>query len=347
MAELIKRWAGHLYGTNTGNLFVELEGSSNDVHGTVRLMDAVFGLSIFTAVGTFIDGSLTLRCAVEQAPEGLEFGEITVEATLSPDGTLRGDWRSTLGTAGTLALFPHGETAPAQTGPRPERLHIALREFGALSMTPDDVRSLIQVLGNETGSQPVVVTYPDGGLEVSRFAADFERDLSQLGTVHALRLNVQAPEPSGGTRAISVELSRDGVNQVRVQGMDGVWVRGKLEAIADLLRRRERWMLTRVRKWGLNFNTLLIIGAAVALPDLATMGRRAVFASAIFAIIVLISALHRRFVPGAVIYLSPRSPGLVERAGPQALSWIIAASSALAASVIYGLLKGEVRWPWG
>lgn len=344
---MIKSWAGHLYGTNTGNLFVELEGVPDDVRGTVRFLDAVFGLNILTAVGTFIEGDLRLRCEVLQAPEGLEFGEITVEGSLTPEGTLRGRWVSTLGTAGTLALFPHGDNMPAQTGPRPERLHVAVREFGALSLTAHDVRGLIQAIGGEADSQPVVVTYPDGGLEVSRFAADFERDITALGTLYALRLNVQAPEPSGGTRAISVEFSRDGTNQVRVQGMDGVWVRGKLEALSDLLRRRERKALTGVRKWGLNINTFFAVAAVIALPGLDTVWRRAAFALAIIAIIYTIAELHRRFVPGVVIYLSPRSPGLVERAGPQVLSWGIAATSALVASIIYGLLKGELPWPWG
>lgn len=343
MAEILGRWAGHLYGTNTGNLFVEFEGVATELRGTVRLMDNAFGLNIFAATGSFVDGRLALQCEIIQAPEGLEFGAVSVTAALAPDGVLRGDWRSTLGTAGTLVLHPHGDASTAQIGPRPERLHVAAREFGALSLGSEGVRALIQAMNLDMGSQPVVVTYPEGGLEISRFAADFERDIQTLGIVYSLRLNVQSLEPSGVNRVVSVEISRYGINQVRVQGTDGVWVRGKMELVADLLGRHERRMLTGVRKWGLNFNTLLVVAAVIAMPDLP-LTRRAIFAAAIFALILSIAALHKKFVPGAVIRLSPMKSGFIERAGPQVLSWLIAASSAVVASVVYGLLKGELKW---
>jgi hypothetical protein len=60
MATLGKLWAGHVYGTNTGNFFLELDAVEPTVTGTLRLMDSLFGIAVYRVAGKFED-RLTLR----------------------------------------------------------------------------------------------------------------------------------------------------------------------------------------------------------------------------------------------------------------------------------------------
>ena len=50
-------WAGKVYGTNTGNLFVKLEGEDAALVGTLRFNDTVVGLTEYSISGSF-DGAL-------------------------------------------------------------------------------------------------------------------------------------------------------------------------------------------------------------------------------------------------------------------------------------------------
>ncbi|MBX3579772.1 MAG: hypothetical protein KF723_21420 [Rhizobiaceae bacterium] len=61
LGTLPHQWVGHIFGTNTGNLFVEIrqpEGASQH-EVRLRLMDHVFGLSIYQGPASF-DGALRI-----------------------------------------------------------------------------------------------------------------------------------------------------------------------------------------------------------------------------------------------------------------------------------------------
>lgn len=48
MSALSLLWAGNIYGTNTGNVFVELDNSEqHNVNGLVRIQDHLFGLALY------------------------------------------------------------------------------------------------------------------------------------------------------------------------------------------------------------------------------------------------------------------------------------------------------------
>ena len=96
MTGLDKIWAGRIYGTNTGNLFIEFDRTGPDVSGTLRLNDPIYGVAVYAIQGTF-DESLLVTGKPLSAKEGVELGEISVEARLTSEGHLRGRWESTLG----------------------------------------------------------------------------------------------------------------------------------------------------------------------------------------------------------------------------------------------------------
>ena len=150
LAQIGKLWAGRVYGTNTGSLFVELEQTADGITGLLRLMDTVFGLVIYDVKGTFDGVTLELEGDPKQAAPGIETGRITVKAILNPQGNFRGKWHSSLGTAGTFELFPHDLTPADQGknvgGPIPEQQHTARQSIGAVRLYMDDVRELVQTI---------------------------------------------------------------------------------------------------------------------------------------------------------------------------------------------------------
>ena len=51
-----KLWAGKVYGTNTGNLFVKLEGDDKVLKGTLHHNDPAAGIAVYNIVA-FFDGT--------------------------------------------------------------------------------------------------------------------------------------------------------------------------------------------------------------------------------------------------------------------------------------------------
>jgi hypothetical protein len=325
-----------------GNLFVELNPNDGEFTGTVRFMDDRFGLVIYDITGTFDGTNIKFTGKCTHSPEGIVNGEISATGVLTPEGQLRGRWSSSIGTGGTFTLHPHdtsNETA-SSGGLLPERLHVATRKLGAIRLYADDVQQLIGFLSRDFNQGRVVVTYRERGSEISRYASELANELGRLGELRYLKLLIQEPEAYGINRLAMVELNSDGANEVRVQGVQESWVIGKAESVSSLLRLYQKTLSTTFRTFGLNINAILALGALIALPELS-LGRRVIFVAVVAFIAWLIVQAHTRFIPNVLVYLSPKQPNAIERAWPQILSWVIAATSALVASIIYGLLKGE------
>ncbi len=173
-----KLWAGKLYSTNTGNLFLELNSSDGNLTGILRLSDDRFGLALYAVTGVFDGTSLELSGTPSQTPEGVDTGTISAKATLTPEGQLRGKWSSTIGAGGTFVLLPH-DAALQRDSPSsllPERIHTATRVVGAIRLYADDVQELIVFLGKDFAQGRVIVTYRERGNEISRYASDLIKD---------------------------------------------------------------------------------------------------------------------------------------------------------------------------
>ncbi|MBI3703441.1 MAG: hypothetical protein HY244_06245 [Rhizobiales bacterium] len=263
MSGIGKLWAGKLFGTNMGNLFVELNSTDGEFSGTVRFLDDRFGLVLYSINGKFDGTAVEFTGKATQAPEGIVTGEISAKGILTPEGQLRGQWSSTLGTGGTFILHPHdssGDGTPA-TGLLPERLHMATRHVGAIRLYAEDVQELIGFLAKDFSQGRVIVTYRERGNEISRYASDPQSDLARLGELRYLKLLIQEPEAYGINRFALVELNASGVNEIRVQGVQESWVVGKAESVASLLRTHQKTLSTTFRTFGLNINGLLALGS--------------------------------------------------------------------------------------
>lgn len=103
VSKLASQWAGHLYGTNTGNLFLQLQESEGDKRqARLRVMDQRDGLTIYEGEAVF-DGSHIRLGAVPKEGEGAP--RLVAAGKLTSSGSLAGNWEATTGAAGTFVLF--------------------------------------------------------------------------------------------------------------------------------------------------------------------------------------------------------------------------------------------------
>lgn len=342
MASIGRNWNGRVYGTNTGNVAVTLEGDDEALTGLVRMSDSESGVVVYGATGSFSAGKLTLTGTPQgEAPEGVVLGELTANGSLTAEGRIDGEWSTTIGTGGTFQLWPHSyQVRPTNDGAIPEQLNTASRTLGAVRLYADDVRSLVAQLVKDFSQKRAVVTYHDNGSEKVSYADDFENILDCLNELRYLKISVAEPEMYGLNRNASVELSAWGDNVIRVQSVQEAWAIGKAEALRQHVQSHQRTIATQFRKFGLTVNVVITVAALAALPGLPTFWQRLAFAGSAFAIQSLITAFHRRFVPNFLLYPRNAKPHIIARLGPGAASWAITVAGAVVAAVIYGLLKG-------
>jgi len=67
MGTLTKLWAGRVYGTNTGNLFLTFDETGPRLSGTLRFRDTDLGVAAYRLEGTFED-------AIELTGSPIEMG---------------------------------------------------------------------------------------------------------------------------------------------------------------------------------------------------------------------------------------------------------------------------------
>lgn len=343
MSEIGRLWAGKLFGTNTGNLAATFDSSEDGFSGTIRFMDDQFGPVVYEVKGTF-DGSVAefTGKATQHAPN-IVTGDITGRGALTPEGNLRGEWSSTLGTGGTFQLFPHDPPkTPARNPVLPEQVQVATRTLGALRLYADDVEELFEFMKRDFASdQGLIITYNERGSQISKYSRDFLKEYRHLGELRYIKVQIQEPDAYGINRLAVVELNAVGTNEVRVQGIQESWVVGKAESIASHLKTKEKSFATSFRRFGVNINVVIFFVALALLPELPLL-RRFVFMLLLVGVFASVVQLHAKYIPNVAIYLSDRTPGMFVRAWPQILSWVIAATSAFVAAVAYGLLSGQL-----
>lgn len=343
---LSKKWAGSVYGTNTGNLFIELDDPANVDHlvGTLRFMDNQFGLVVYRLSGSFAD-SLKFTGEVLQGPQGLEFGVIDAEAKLTSEGHLRGAWKTSLGTAGTFIAYPHDEGAVTQvlsdSALVPEQVFSSTIQLGALRLYADGIENLARSISMDFLEAKPIVTYSIRGSEVTRYFDDFKKDFQDLGKLFRFKFHIQQPEVHGILKMVTVDLNNFGKNEIRVQGVNETWVVGKAEATARLLHSSESSVLTNYKKFGLTFNQFIFFCMLIAMPAINTLFDRATFVIAVVLLLNILYWLHTQFIPIAVVNLANAKPTIFERIWPSFLSWFIALTSGVAASWLFALMSGK------
>lgn len=339
MANLGKLWAGRVYGTNTGNVFIDFKNPGPDVGGTLRFMDNAFGLAIYDIQGTFDEETLQVTGKPTKNSEGHELGDLAVEAKLTPEGNLRGTWSTTLGTGGTFEVFPHDiatKTPLARTGlVVPEQLYTRNVSLGAVRLFSEDVTQLLQHVQQDFVSGRLIVTFNARGSEVTKYAEDFLLDAKSLGPLKYLKIVIQEPEAHGINRLVVVELNAFGTNEVRVQGIQESWVIGKAESVAALIKRNQSTLITTYKKFGLNLNQAIFVAMLVVMPSITKWAERAMFAVTVFVLLAALLWMHAKFIPNATVRMEVERPSFIARVWPTLLSWFVAATASLVAALIF------------
>lgn len=338
MNSLSKLWAGKAYGTNVGNLFVSFDETQPQVKGTLRFLDQLIGIAVYAVEGTFNE-TLTLTGKWQTGGKPEHHGVLTINGRLTSEGNLRGTWISTIGTGGTFDLFPHDvalSSAPSTANPSiPEQLYTRNVTVGAIRMYAQDVLALLRYVQEEFNAPRPIVTYHLRGNEVTKYAVDFEREVSTLGRLDYLKVTVQEPDEYGINRLVVVELNAFGKNEVRVQGIRESWVIGRAEALATVLRKNQSSLVTGYRKFGLNLNSLIFLAMLVLIPEIDTFWARVTFVGATIALLTLLLWAHSKFIPNASILLTGAKPNIFAKAWPTLLSWLVAASASLVAAMVF------------
>ena len=346
MPELATKWAGRLYGTNTGNLFIELTQDGSNVKGVARFMDQLYGLALYEFTGEF-DESLKLHCKPLNPKEGQGLGDIEVKAILTPEGDLRGEWHSTIGTAGTFDAFPHEVSSVPQDSSKPdnipEQVYNKNIELGSVRLFSDDIKKVLAFIKQDFTQGRAVVTYVVRGSQVTKYSEDFLRDIEMLGEVNYLKVTIQEPEAHGINKIVVLELVKNGVSEVRVSGINEAWVLGKAGSIAEEIKPNQNILVTTYRKYGLNINSIIFLAMLVAIPEISSLFKRAVFVVTVVILLGFLLLLHRKFIPNTVIYLTTQEPSFFKKTWPTLLSWVVAASSTLFAAWVFYLLTKNVN----
>jgi hypothetical protein len=166
--------------------------------------------------------------------------------------------------------------------------------------------------------------------------------LDDLSELRYIKISIQEHESHGLNRNAMIEFAAWGENLIRVQSIDEAWATGKAETLARRVQSFQRKIATQFRKYGLTVNIMITVAALAALPGLPTFWQRLIFATSAFGIQSLITYLHRQYVPNFILYPAKRQPTFIGRLGPGIVSWSITLAGAVAAAIIYGLLKGEL-----
>lgn len=345
MTNLANRWAGRLYGTNTGNVFLDMTHDGQSISGRLRIMDSIFGVSIYDYTGTLDEELLLLKCTPSQTSNGVELGVVTVNGCLTPEGNIRGEWESTVGTAGTFEIYPHdmssSDRGAGERESNPEQIHNKTIQLGSVRLFKDDISQLVKFIKKDFTSGRVIITYHLRGSELTKYADDFFDHLEGIEQLNYLKLVIQEPEAYGINRVIVLELTASGVSEIRVSGINESWVLGKSESIFQTLKLKQNFLVTTYRKYGLNLNGAIFFTMLVVIPEIEGWKSRATFVVSVFLLLNFLLSIHNKFIPNTAIYLEEAKPGFLKRVWPSVLSWVIAASSSVIAAYIFSVLKGE------
>jgi hypothetical protein len=335
-------WAGNVYGTNTGNLFVKIEGEDNDLKGTLRQFDRDLGvIVVFDIIATF-DGARLVIEGKPQQKEGLVLGVLKATAALQPNGNLAGEWETDIGSAGTFVLFPHDQSqTPNPAAPGPDQVHTARHNFGPIEIDRKQLIALADDIQRGFAKSKVVVTFVDG-TEQARYLEDFKQLNFNRGQAEIVKLFVSEPDASGFNRSITVEFGPM-INWAMAQGVNEAWALGEREKLKRDIKRFERVYASQA--YGVTFNQVMLLCTLVYLPSLNSFRDRAVLMLGVLGLSYAVNWLHKRYLPHAAIYLGERKDGGLVRFLPSAASWVIGIMASVIATLLGAYLQGWLKLP--
>lgn len=335
---IAQRWAGRAFGTNTGNLFVRIEGPDDNLSGDLRLNDHEVGVTIYDIHGRFDGENLTISGNPRDSNASKNLGPLQAEAKITSTGELRGDWSTAIGTAGTFVLYPHGVVdAPPAKEVEPPQLFTARRNLGAVVLDRSDIVHLAEeVRKGFVTSQPIITIVTN--TEQSMFLEHFKVKEFKKSRASVAKIFIQEAEGNGINRVISIEFGQQN-NLIMTQSSDEAWALGRLEGLKGYVVDSERFYATQFQKFGVSLYQLIVLVSIVYMPSFPDFYYRFIFIALVFIIVSLAQALQNRFIPFSTIYVGVRAASRFRKMIPTLLSWLIAATAGVAATLLANYLQ--------
>lgn len=336
---LIQRWAGNIWGTNVGNLFLKIEGDEAAFRGVLHINEQAVGVTIYNVEGALVGKALTLKGVPVAEVEGAELGQFVAQGAVNANGEIHGDWQTTIGTAGPFILHPHPGAEQTDEIQPAQRSHTAKHEFGAIEINREQI---IEIAQNIQRDFPQVIISTYAGTQQSFYLDDFKQlqpstDKAEVVTVYASK-----PDSSGVNRAVTVEFGPN-TNYATTQGPDEAWVLGQLETFKRDLKRYERSYVTNYKRWGIGINQLMLIVTVVFLPSLDGFKDRSILMAVVIGLIAVVNALHSKFLPFADIQLREKKASWLGKAASRVASWGIGIVAAALATLAGAYLEGALE----
>ena len=311
MEQFVKKWAGQVYGTNVGNLFIALEGDNDSLKGKIRINEPNV-VAVYHVVGSYKNDSLLLTGEVSQSTrDDLKFGRITVNGKLGAEGRLRGDWESTIGTGGTFIAYPHdyenaNDGSVIDSPTLPFEAHPV--NFGTLYLDREDIKKLLEILQADFSSNNIIISYETEGGKVSKYCGDFIKNNPKLQQSNEIKIYAQGNDGKNTFKSVSINLGIFGMNQLRVQGTEENWVLGINSKITTFLKKRSALFTTAYKKFGLSINTIIILAILIFTPDIKPTLIRGIFVTATIFILWILVEIHKKLTPLLKIFNEKPTP---------------------------------------
>ena len=258
----VSRWAGRIYGTNTGNLYLEFRAhdqSASEATGTWRILDDRHGIHVFEVKVRFEDGKVSIEGRPSENDD-FSVGMISVEGNLSSEGKIEGSWETAAGYGGTFHLFPHSSNShvqrDAEIAASSAQLFSKRQQLGPINIDRAGLITLSKRLSVELDGGQVVVTI-EGDTQQSMFLSDFEASDVSFASATFAKLHVQLPERDGLNRVLSIEFGQN-ENFILAQSSDESWAVGVTIRIQRFLREYELPRIMSPTKFGVSINQIIL-----------------------------------------------------------------------------------------
>ncbi len=306
---IAKLWAGRLFGTNVGNVFIKLDGPDDALVGTARVADADIGIVVYDIAAVFDGHKIEATGKPQPVPPNVKVGDLKVTGELDGTGNIRGEWETTLGTGGPFVLFPHDNSAqqgpaavpavvePNQSGPgealnkqEPPQIVQRTQTLPKFTIYRDELHDLIKAMAElyPSSGEPAIRAEIDG-VDVNRLASAFW-DMALPREVPYIHISL-SEGVAFAPRTININLTQTACT-FTVSGSSSIWVNGVFDKVDRMLARRRGWWRQVFEKHALNLNGISLLVALTLAPSLDLLSRFVLMGMTIV-FVMAFWALHR------------------------------------------------------
>lgn len=318
-----KNWNGFVQGTNTGKITISLSEQGESPKGLLRFMDDSVGVVVYSIEGTSSSEEIIFHGKPTAEVSGVVLGEITINCKLTPEGNIRGEWSSTIGTGGTFIAYPFNDaTSSSDEASIPEQIFTKRTQLGFVQLYKNDIINISEAMKREFSGQIIVTFLSHQKAERVNYFNDFIR-LDDVISLTYLKFFISEPEKKGINRSITVELRAYGANELIVQGMTESWVLGRSQMMANHLKQYEDRVRNAVNRFFPALQLIILLGMIVWMTLIVSLREKIWLCIMTFITLYGAPRLFGRLFPNAIIKVGEEKPGFLKPIFQRGGNWII------------------------